>query len=232
MRFGVRTDVGLMRTANQDAYGIREPLFVVADGMGGHRGGEVASRIAVERILAASSWNDPLAGLRDGFSAANQAIREHAELNEECRGMGTTVVALVLAGHQALLAHIGDSRIYRFRRGILSLLTRDHSLVEELVRQGSISADEARNHPQRSVLTRALGTTETPKVEYAEFDPEPGDLYLLCTDGLTAEVAEPEIAAALQKADDPQTAAELLVEAALSHGGSDNITVLVVAYDA
>lgn len=228
MRFGARTDPGRARANNQDAYGCRGPLFLVADGMGGHRGGEVASRIAVEQILVSDLDADPLAGLRAGFIAANQAIRDHAEAHEECRGMGTTVAALVLAGPLAYIAHIGDSRVYRRRHEALTILTRDHSLVGELVRQGSISPDEARNHPQRSVLTRALGTDGEPRVEFAEVDLAAGDLFLLCTDGLTAELTDEEIGTVLSGPGDPQAKAESLVDLAVRKGGSDNITAIVV----
>ncbi len=228
MRFGARTDPGLLRPTNQDAYGHRDGLYLVADGMGGHRGGEVASRLAVEQILARVEGLDALAELRAGFEAANRAIREHAQANADCDGMGTTVAALVMTPDRAHLAHIGDSRIYRQRRGKLTLLTRDHSLVEELVRQGSLSAEEARCHPQRSVLTRALGTTDAPRIEYAEVDLEEGDVFLLCTDGLTAEATDEEIAAILAAPGNPQAKADRLVELAKEHGGSDNITVIVV----
>ena len=173
MRFGARTDPG-MRPNNQDAFGRRADLYLVADGMGGHRGGDVASRLAVERILALAEGLDPLTELRAGFEAANRAIREHAQANADCDGMGTTVAALIMTPDRAHLAHIGDSRIYRLRGRELTLLTRDHSLVEELVRQGSLSAEEARSHPQRNVVTRALGTADTPRIEYAEVDLEDG----------------------------------------------------------
>lgn len=228
MRFGARTDPGLVRANNQDSYGHRGPLFLVADGMGGHRAGEVASRIAVEEILAAMEGRDPLAELRSGFIAANEAIRAHALANPDCYGMGTTVAALLLLGGRACVAHIGDSRVYLCRSRTLTLLTRDHSLVEELIRQGSLSEDEARNHPQRSVLTRALGTAETPQVEYTELDLEEGDVFLLCTDGLTAEVTDAEIGAVLAAEGAPQAKADRLVEMARRAGGSDNITVVVV----
>ncbi|MGQ9779103.1 MAG: Stp1/IreP family PP2C-type Ser/Thr phosphatase [Bacillota bacterium] len=228
MRFGACTDPGLLRPNNQDAYGHRGPLFLVADGLGGHRAGEVASRIAVEEILAAMEGREPLVELRAGFLAANEAIRAYAMANPECYGMGTTVAALLFLDGHACIAHIGDSRVYLYRSRRLVLLTRDHSLVEELVRQGSLSEDEARNHPQRSVLTRALGTTETPQVEYAELELEKGDVFLLCTDGLTGELEEKEIESVLATDGHPQAKAERLVEMAKRHGGADNITVVVV----
>lgn len=232
MRFGVRTEKGRVRSNNQDSYGHRAHLFLVADGMGGHRGGEVASRLAVESILNAAVGLDPLAELRAGFVAANQAILDHAAVAPECEGMGTTVAAAILTSERGYLAHVGDSRIYRCRRGSLELLTRDHSLVEEMVRQGTISAEEARSHPQRSILTRALGTAEATRVEYAEVDLERGDLFLLCTDGLTAEITDPEIEAILAAEGDPSSKADHLVRMADNHGGSDNITVIVVECDA
>lgn len=228
MRFGARTDKGRARANNQDAYGHRGRLFLVADGMGGHLGGEVASRLAVEHILAAADGRDPLVELRNGFAAANRAILDHAAANADCSGMGTTVAALVLDGSLAHLAHIGDSRIYRLRDGKLTLLTRDHSLVEELVRQGTLSAEEARAHPQRSILTRALGTAEGTRIEYAEVDLAAGDVFLLCTDGLTAEVDDAEIAAVLAADLDPEAKAGRLVALANERGGADNITVIVV----
>lgn len=231
MRFCARTDRGSVRSSNQDAFGIRENLYLVADGMGGHRGGEVASRVAVEEILAAADIRDPLTGIRAGFAAANQAIRDHAASNAECEGMGTTVAALILSGEAAYLAHIGDSRIYRHRGQTLELLTRDHSLVEEMVRQGTLSAEDARVHPQRSILTRALGTTEVPRVEYAEIDLAKGDIFLLCTDGLTVELTDDEIGLILGLAVDPAAKAERLVSRANERGGVDNITVVVVEHD-
>lgn len=227
MRFGARTDPG-QRPNNQDAYGHRAGLFLVADGMGGHRGGDVASRLAVERILAYAEGLDPLTELRAGFEAANRSIREHAQANADCDGMGTTVAALIMTPDRAHLAHIGDSRIYRLRGREMAPLTRDHSLVEELVRQGSLSVEEARSHPQRNVVTRALGTTDAPRIEYAEVDLEAGDLFLLCTDGLTSEATDEEIAAVLAGPGDPQFKADRLAELAKELGGSDNITVIVV----
>ncbi|MGE5549837.1 MAG: Stp1/IreP family PP2C-type Ser/Thr phosphatase [Bacteroidota bacterium] len=230
MRFGVRSEKGRVRSNNQDSYGHRARLFLVADGMGGHRGGEVASRLAVEAILAAADGHDPLAELRAGFGAAYRAILDHATAHPECEGMGTTVAAAILTDGRGYLAHIGDSRIYRFRGGKLELLTRDHSLVEEMVRQGTLSAEEARSHPRRSILTRVLGTAEAPRVEYAEIDLARGDIILLCTDGLTAELTEDEIQSILASGDDPAVDADRLVMMADEHGGSDNITVIVVEY--
>lgn len=233
MRFAALTDSGRARPNNQDAYGHRGQLYLVADGMGGHRAGEVASQLAVERILAAAAGADPLAELRQGMSDAHQAIIAQAARDKDCEGMGTTVAALVLAEGRAYIAHIGDSRVYRSRGpAALTLLTRDHSLVEEMVRQGSLSPEEARNHPQRSVLTRALGTGEGLRAEYAEADLEKGDIFLLCTDGLTAEVGDEEIAGILAMPLTPEDKAARLVNLANEQGGSDNITVIVVENDA
>ncbi|MGE5529247.1 MAG: Stp1/IreP family PP2C-type Ser/Thr phosphatase [Patescibacteria group bacterium] len=231
MRFGVCTDSGRQRPNNQDAYGHRNGLFLVADGMGGYRGGEVASSIAVQCLISQASGSEPLAEMKAGFAAANLAIQEHAASRPECEGMGTTVAALYLTPGLGYLAHIGDSRIYRLRQGELEILTRDHSLVAELVRQGSLSAEEARNHPRRSILTRALGTTEEPQVEYAEVDLADGDTFLLCTDGLTTEVTDTEIASILASGKSPRAKARQLVDLANRHGGSDNITAIVVAME-
>jgi len=228
MRLGIRTDSGRVRQNNQDACGHRSSLYLVADGMGGYHGGELASRLALEAILSAYEGREPVSELRRGFEQANSSIRSHAAANAEYEGMGTTVAALVIMDDHINLAHIGDSRIYRYRSGLLTLLTRDHSLVEELVRQGTLRADEAKNHPQRSILTRALGTTESPGVEYAEAELAKDDIFLLCTDGLTSEVEDSEIGAILAEPIEPQNKADRLVDLANQKGGPDNITVIVI----
>jgi protein phosphatase len=229
------TDTGQIRVANQDSYGAftdadRARLFVVADGMGGHRGGETASRIAVETIgeIFRRSEEGPAETLRDAFQAANERIWQAAQQDEELRGMGTTGVALLLSSGEPLwLAHVGDSRAYRLRHGTLEQLTIDHSMVEHMREHGLLTEEEAANHPDRNVILRSLGVQPTVEVDLAPVTTEPGDRYLLCSDGLSSVVPEAEIAVVLAQ-HRPPDAANLLVELANQRGGPDNVTVQVV----
>ncbi len=230
MRIGALTDCGKVRVKNEDAFGYRDNLFVVADGMGGHEAGEVASAIAVEKILKANfSFQENIEEeLVNAILGANQAIVNRINLENQLQGMGTTIAVLLLDIDQAHLAHIGDSRIYRLSEKKLWQLTSDHSLVEELVKQGGLTREEARNHPQRNVLTRALGTRSFLEVAYQVAILKPGDKFLLCTDGLTGLVGE-ELLRELLAADlPPQVIANELVKKANELGGSDNITVIVI----
>jgi PPM family protein phosphatase len=226
LRVGVATDIGRVRERNDDSYLVDEPLFAVADGMGGHKGGDVASQLALETIEAGflEGGRDLAQPIRD----ANAAVFERSQVDTAVRGMGTTLTAVVVEGASALFAHVGDSRAYLLRAGDLRQLTEDHTLVARMVKSGEISEAEAGVHPHRSVLTRALGTE--PQVEVDEFDVAltDGDRLLLCSDGLTGMVTEEQIVAILSAAPDPQDAADRLVRAANRAGGVDNITVLVL----
>ena len=223
---------GLVRERNEDVHGRiitpeGELMLVVADGMGGHVGGEVASRVAMEAILeiAASSHVDPEAMLREAIAEANQRILDHGDRELELAGMGTTVVALLLhPGGSAWTAHVGDSRAYLQRGGQLSALTQDHTLVAELQRRGVISEEEARWDPRRNQLTRCVGTARRVELDLQRLDTLPGDRFLLCSDGLSA-VVEPGRISELLAGDEPEAVAQALVEAANACGGPDNVTV-------
>src|SRR5436309_8078057 len=192
------TDTGRQRRANEDALLSRSPLFVVADGMGGAQAGEVASQIAVESFqdgLEASA--EPEAALARLARAANARIHELSHSHTEQAGMGTTLTAMYVGAEDVSIAHVGDSRAYCMRDGELMRLTDDHSPVDELMRQGRLTPEEAEEHPQRSVITRALGPEGTVEVDTHSFPARPGDLYLVCSDGLTSMVAEEELATTL-----------------------------------
>jgi len=226
---GAATDVGRVRDGNEDAYLVDDAmgLVAVADGMGGHRGGEVASATALEALRAAVSSGRPL---RDAVEDANRAVFEKASTDDSLRGMGTTLTAATLAaGDTLLVGHVGDSRAYLLRDGELRQLTTDHSLVEELVRDGRLTPDEAAVHPQRSIITRALGVDSTVDVDVYPVELVPGDVLLFCSDGLTGMLQPDLIAGELRREDDPARAATKLVDAANAAGGEDNITVVVVA---
>jgi serine/threonine protein phosphatase PrpC len=226
-----RTDVGRQRQSNEDSYLESSPLFGVADGMGGARAGEVASRIAVETLTdGATAGGDP--GDAEGMLAetartANQRIYELAQSDESRSGMGTTLTAVLVEDGNVVAGHVGDSRLYRLRKGRLERLTRDHSLVEELVRRGELDPEEAKDHPQRSIITRALGPEPEVDVETFTSPGKPGDVYLLCSDGLTTMVSEERVGDVLREASSLELAAGSLVEAANEAGGRDNITVVL-----
>jgi PPM family protein phosphatase len=227
---GAKTDVGRVREGNEDSYLLHEPLFVVADGMGGHLAGDVASSTAVEVIKDEADANparDPDA-LAELLRRANAAIWEKAQSDASLRGMGTTCTLVMLEDEHAELAHVGDSRAYLFRNGELSQLTQDHTLVGRLVREGRLTEQEAESHPQRSIITRALGVDSDVKVDLLSLDLMEGDRLLLCSDGLTAMVDSESIAGVMADEENPQAAADKLVELANGAGGEDNITVLVL----
>ena len=222
------TDVGRQRQSNEDSYLERAPLFAVADGMGGARAGEVASRMAVEAFEdSEDAEGGPEEMLRDVAREANRRIYEMAQGDSEHAGMGTTLTAAMVSGREVAVGHVGDSRLYRLRDGALEQLTDDHSLVEELVRQGRLTPEEAVNHPQRSIITRALGPEPDVEVETFTHRGRDGDVYLICSDGLSGMVSEEEMATILRESDSLKEAAEKLVEAANRHGGKDNITVVL-----
>ena len=226
--FGARTDVGRGRSANEDAFvaDADSGLYAVADGMGGHRAGEVASATAVETLRSVFGSRRRIG---EAVEAANAAVFAQAGENPEMRGMGTTVTAVALTeGRYAIIGHVGDSRAYLLRDGALSQVTEDHSLVEQLVREGQLSPEEAANHPQRAIITRALGIEPDVEVDIYEVDLRPGDRLLLCSDGLTNMVRDQQLEAMLREQSDPQQAAEMMVDAANAAGGDDNITVVIV----
>jgi len=243
LRAGGATDVGRLRNINQDSYVLipERGLFIVADGMGGHQGGEVASRLAIETIQLA--YQEATAeALQDALEVANHRIHIQAADDPDLKGMGTTVVAAALledggtsegsddaqASQHLLIANVGDSRAYLFRDGDLTQLTDDHSLVADLVREGRITREEAEVHPQRNIVTRVLGVYEQVEVDLWPLDPVRGDRVLLCSDGLFNEVGEDQIGSVLRRLDDPTEAAEELVRLANAGGGRDNITVVVL----
>ncbi len=232
LRSGSATDTGLVRSVNQDLAVETSTLFAVADGMGGHAGGEVASRLAVDALAAAFGRQPTGAGLSQAVTEANSVVWQHSQDNPDLRGMGTTLtaVALVNEGGQDVLAlvNVGDSRSYRFHDGELTQITTDHSLAEEMVRTGELTTAEAAVHPHRHILTRALGVATDVAVDLWRIQPVRGDRFLLCSDGLTNELELSQISEVLASVGDPHRAADLLVQAARTHGGSDNITVVVV----
>jgi protein phosphatase len=230
VRVGVRTDVGRVRERNEDSYLIREPLFAVADGMGGHLGGDVASSMVVDALENAEVEADqPLGPLVELIKKANQDILERGDADQGLKGMGTTLTAVVTDNDKLYLAHIGDSRAYLLRDGRLQRLTRDHTLVERMVEEGRLEPDQARHHPQRNILTRTLGNDEDVEVDDLTVDPiQPGDRVLLCTDGLSGMVDDEQIERVLVGESDPQRACDRLIELAIEAGGEDNVTVVVL----
>lgn len=224
--------VGKIRSTNQDSGYAGRHLFLVADGMGGHAGGDVASAIATKRIAEADepyqAASDAEFALQSALIAANGLLAETVFEHHELTGMGTTVSGIVLVGDQVALAHIGDSRVYRFRDGELQQMTADHTFVQRLVDSGRITPEEAAVHPRRSVLMRVLGDVDAaPEIDTAIHDTRPGDRWLLCSDGLSSYVAEDKIASILETVDDTQAAADRLVRESLDHGAPDNVTVIL-----
>jgi protein phosphatase len=222
------TDVGRQRQGNEDSFLEKSPLFAVADGMGGARAGEVASRVAVERLSEGGEADgSPEEHLAEVTREANREIYEMAQDDSALAGMGTTLTAALVTGREVAIGHVGDSRVYRFRDGELERLTQDHSLVEEFVRQGKLTPEEAENHPQRSIITRALGPEPEVDVETCTHAARDGDVYLLCSDGLTGMVPEKRIAEILRESDSLDDAAHRLIDAANENGGKDNITAVL-----
>jgi len=232
LRSGSATDVGRVRKVNEDFALESLTLFAVADGMGGHVGGEIAARTAVDALRAGFARAPSVDGLVEAVRHANHAVWERSRAEPALRGMGTTLIAAALIdtpeGDRLVVANVGDSRAYRLRAGHLSQVSTDHSVAEELVARGELSEQEASIHPQRHILTRALGVSPDVDVDVWEFVPEEGDRFLLCSDGLTNEVADDHLEEVLVGARDPQLAAESLVALANEAGGNDNVTVVVL----
>jgi PPM family protein phosphatase len=222
------SDVGRQRQGNEDSYLERSPLFVVADGMGGARAGEVASRMAVEQFDDADGADKPPEQqLAEVAKGANRKIHEMAQEDSAYAGMGTTFTAALVTGREIAIGHVGDSRLYRFRDDELERLTHDHSLVEEFVRQGKLTPEEAEVHPQRSIITRALGPEPDVEVDTYTHPGRDGDVYLLNSDGLTGMINEEQVAEILRDRESLEDAAEKLIAAANENGGKDNITVVL-----
>ena len=233
LAWGSATHTGNVRPLNEDALLADAPVFVVADGMGGHDAGEVASEMAVARFRGFVGMSAvAIHQVTPAITAANEAIVAAGEAGEGRAGMGTTIVGLIgVEQHGApywFAFNMGDSRIYRFCRGLLTQVSVDHSHVQELVTLGQLSPAAARLHPERNIITRALGQQESGDPDYWLLPPEPGERFLLCSDGLSGELEPEEIARVLAAAPEPAVAAKNLLEAALFAGGRDNITVVVV----
>ena len=227
---GAKTDVGRVREGNEDSYLANDPLFVIADGMGGHLAGDVASATAIEVIQERSGGlhaDDPQT-LAATVKEANRAIWSKAGDDPSLRGMGTTCTLVLLDVPTAHIAHVGDSRAYLFHDGELKQVTEDHTLVGRMVREGRLQPEDAERHPQRSIITRALGVDEEVEVDLLTLELTEGDRLLLCSDGLSSMLPHDSIAQTLAETDDAQSAAELLIDRANEAGGEDNITVVVI----
>ncbi len=233
MRIEAISETGLVRKENEDSYLINDRLglFAVADGMGGHEAGEVASRLAVktlEESMSANGKNDGALAL--AIQAANREIYRQSQEKQDLAGMGTTITAVHCGEGKVFIGHVGDSRAYLIRNSQATLLTRDHSLVSELVRSGHISEEEAETHPHRHIVTRALGTEPGVEVDILSPVIEQGDRLFLCTDGLSNLVKPEEVVLAIKSNDSPAAALEKLKQLALERGGFDNITALLIEF--
>ncbi len=238
------TDVGCVRASNEDTLGIYSDLnlFIVADGMGGHAAGEVASKMAVDQIkyfiaspsnpngTSASSSQANEEKLMQAISHANQQIFLTASKDPALTGMGTTVVALLSTREESVIGFVGDSRLYLLRDGAIHQLTQDHSMVNEYVQKGLLTPEAAERHPQKHVLSRAMGTTQNVEVEVFTRKPAVGDTYLLCSDGLSNKLSAAEMRTIVQGSSDMESATKSLVQSAIAAGGEDNITVVLVSF--
>ena len=248
IRYFVVSHIGLRRSRNEDSYAIldfgafkppadrRGVLFVLADGMGGHACGDLASKMACQGLTtifdnSTADFEPKLYAqrLEDLIFSVDFRLRQHAVTHPDCTDMGTTLSALLISGNFAIAAHVGDSRIYRLRGGRMTQLTTDHSFVQEMIDEGELTPEAAIKHPLRSVLTRAVGTRESlEEVEIRTEDASLGDRFLLCSDGLHDMVSFEEIAATLKDGIDPQQSAEQLLNATLRNGGRDNVTIISI----
>ncbi len=238
MRWSKITERGPVRLRNEDAL-YADPkfgLFAVADGMGGHKAGEIASTLALKTLAEycrqrRTNNGGPKELLEEAVAAANQAIYQDARQNPERRGMGTTITACLLEGEKLRVANVGDSRALLLRNGGLTKLTSDHSVVQELINGGGLTEADAFKHPRRNVLTRALGVAPLVEVDVFEYHVMAGDKVLICTDGLSAFVEEKRIGELLGMSDDPETAVTLLLDEAIKAGSNDNITIICMAVE-
>ena len=231
LRYAARSDVGLVRSNNQDSGYAGSHLLVVADGMGGHAGGDVASSVAIGRLAQLDSEtpaSDIVATLEESVLEANQEILRRARDEPQLRGLGTTITALLRAEGKFALAHIGDSRAYLLRAEETTQITKDHTFVQRLLDEGRLTEDEAERHPQRSVLMRVLGDVDAdPELDLSLRPAHPGDRWMLCSDGLSGLVSLDTIDATLKEIEDPGECAEALIQLALKGGGPDNITCII-----
>jgi protein phosphatase len=228
--YGAVTHVGQVRTGNEDSLLADNNVFMVADGMGGHNAGEVASLMAVEQLREAASGIIAETDLVQALESANEVIYAESMTNHLHHGMGTTLAAMVVLDNNSIVvAHVGDSRVYMWHEGALTRLSKDHSYVQELVDEGIVSIEEARTHPRRNIVTRALGIDADVEVEANTFPVTVGAWYVLCSDGLVDEISDADIAKVLERCTSPHEAAQALVDAANAAGGRDNITVIVVS---
>jgi PPM family protein phosphatase len=227
--FASRTDTGRQRSANEDSLFLRAPVFVVADGMGGAQAGEVASKAAAESFDRELPPAPPERVLTETIEAANRTIHELARKDPDLTGMGTTITATIVdpEAEEVAIGHVGDSRAYRLRAGRFERLTRDHSLVEEMRRKGQLTDAQAEDHPQRSIITRALGPEPEVKVDVQTVPAQAGDVFLICSDGLTTMLDDDHIARVLGRASSLEAAVRALVDEANRAGGRDNITVVL-----
>jgi len=241
VRFGVKSDKGIVRDINEDSFNVlagypNVPIsFIIADGMGGHNSGEVASQMAVDFVSnyimeSPEAFTDEKRiseAICDVIEKANSKIFSVSSEQNENTGMGTTLVMAILCGKKIYFGHVGDSRAYVLREGIINQITTDHSFIEELVKNGSISRKEAMTHPKRNLITRALGCYEKIEVDIYTCNVKENDVYILCTDGLTNLIEDSDMKDILENFDDPEAACSELVGLANSRGGDDNITVIV-----
>jgi PPM family protein phosphatase len=221
------SDLGRQRQGNEDSYFVRSPLFVVADGMGGAQAGEVASEMAVGEFARGLPQGSPADGLAQTIATANRAINDRSRSDGQLAGMGTTVTAAYVGEDEVIIAHVGDSRGYLLRDGDLIRVTRDHSLVGELVARGKLTEEQAESHPQRSVITRAVGPEPEVEVDVQAYQAKAGDVFLLCSDGLTDMVPAARVKPILEGAASLEAAGRELIAAANEAGGRDNITVIL-----
>jgi protein phosphatase len=239
--FGCLTDIGLVRQYNEDNYYVFDEssnhrelgmLIAVADGMGGHNGGDVASQVAVNTVASYYSTRRKDSALDRLISTVEQANRQIFDIsqdNEGLYGMGTTLTTMVFRGREAIVAHVGDSRAYLFREGQLTQLTDDHSLVAQAVREGILTPEQAARHPQRSIITRALGTRDAVEVDSMTLQVQPGDIMVVSSDGLHGFVEDEDIQNLIMAhGDDPDELARQLVQAALANGGNDNVSLVTI----
>lgn len=232
------TDVGKQRQVNQDyvfctkrAVGRLKNLFIVADGMGGHKAGDLASKFSVQtfvELVKDSSSDNPISAISDAIKCTNDKLIELAGTSADYEGMGTTFVVATIDGKSVYIANIGDSRLYVFSNGELRQVTRDHSLVEEMVDRGLVDRDEARTHARKNYITRAMGGGEEVMADFFEIEIADGDILLMCTDGLSNMIPDDDMAAVLASEDNIEAAARQLVEMANNNGGKDNISVLLI----
>lgn len=238
MKYAVKTDIG-KRVHNEDSFLIPEKegfplLFAVADGMGGHAAGAVASNLLVDQLREFDQGVEPereLAQFRQSIEKANLGVFQESEHDRALRGMGTTLVAALLLGEKFIAANVGDSRMYRFHNATLETVTTDHSLVEQLVLAGAITKEEARVHPQRNIITRAVGVSPVVDVDLFEREWVAGDILVLCSDGLHGAVDDEDIISVLSTNRSLENMCEILVQLALDNGGTDNITVILVTLE-